>query len=70
MYELEDNDGKTYYRGRRFLRPVHAPNRLATMNRCYSFQTVNGTFVGPIDSLASFIQYLIKEGCHGHEREE
>ena len=35
-YELIDDEGKTYYRGRRFLRPVHKRKNKneATVNRC------------------------------------
>ena len=37
-YKLVDDDGKTYYRGRRFLRPVqHKGNREeAIVFRCYT----------------------------------
>ena len=40
-YELLDDQGKTYYRGRRFLRPVHRrnPDHEATVNRCYTTKT-------------------------------
>ena len=40
-YELVDDDGKTYYRGRRFLRPVQHPKsqREATVFRCYTKET-------------------------------
>ena len=36
VYELVDDDGKTYYRGRRFLRP-------ATVFRCYTNETEEST---------------------------
>ena len=35
-YEVEDVEGKTYYRGRRFLRPVHTPTGSATVYRYYA----------------------------------
>ena len=40
-YELIDDEGKTYYRGRRFLGPVHAKKSQneATVNRCYTTKT-------------------------------
>ena len=40
-YRLEDDDGKTYYKGRHFLRPVHEPDRSAKVNRCYSSSADN-----------------------------
>ena len=40
-YELIYDKGKTYYRGRRFLRPVHKKKSQneATVNRCYTTKT-------------------------------
>ena len=40
-YKLLDDEGKTYYRGRRFLRPVHRKENRneATVNRCYTTKT-------------------------------
>ena len=40
-YELLDDDGKTYYRGRRFLRPVQTwrNQNEATVNWCYTTKT-------------------------------
>ena len=40
-YELLDDEGKIYYRGRCFLRPVHQKKNKneATVNRCYTTKT-------------------------------
>ena len=38
-YELVDDDGKTYYRGRRFLLPVQYHPQKATVFRCYTNET-------------------------------
>ena len=38
-YELVDNNGKTYYRGKRFLRPVQHRQREATVFQCYTNET-------------------------------
>ena len=40
-YELIDDEGKTYYRGRRFLRPVQKRTNQdwATVYRCYTTKT-------------------------------
>ena len=65
-YELIDDEGKTYYRGRRFLRPVHG--KKSTVNRCYTTKTEEFADTAMESTKPSYAAILSRDKDNGTPR--